>query len=155
MVRAVEYPAVHRPNSSVRASVVMSSNGEDHGSGRGEISREDREALRARASDLGERLEQVRASRTPPPGKAALGPAMGQALKIAIELVVGVLFGGLIGWALDRFFGSSPWFLVVFLVVGFAAGMLNVVRTARRMQAAVEPLQKSAPAVRPDENGDG
>ena len=79
---------------------------------------------------------------------------MGQAVKIAVELVVGVLCGGLFGWALDGYFGSRPWLLVLFLVLGFAAGMMNVVRTARRMQAGSEPLQRAAPSVGPDDEDD-
>lgn len=125
----------------------MSNNGKDHGSGRGEISPEDREALRARAAGLGERLEQVKARRAPELDNAARGAALGQAFKIAIELVVGVLFGGLVGWFLDGYFGSRPWLLVLFLVLGFAAGLMNVVRSARRMQEAAAPLQRAAPSV--------
>lgn len=125
----------------------MSDSGQDHGSGRGEISREDREALKARAAGIGSRLEQVKARRAPQLDSAARGAAFGQAFKIAIELVVGVLFGGLVGWALDRYFGSTPWLLVLFLVLGFAAGLMNVVRSARRMQAGAEPLQRAAPSV--------
>lgn len=79
---------------------------------------------------------------------------MGQAFKIAIELVVGVLFGGLVGWFLDGYLGTRPWLLVLFLVLGFAAGLTNVVRTARRMQAAAEPLQRAAPSVDADEEDD-
>ena len=129
----------------------MSDSDEDHGSGRGEISREDREALKARAARIGSRLEQVKARRAPQLDSAARGAAFGQAFKIAIELVVGVSFGGLVGWTLDRYFGSTPWLLVLFLVLGFAAGMLNVVRSARRMQAEAEPLQRAAPSVGSDD----
>ncbi|MFO7298076.1 MAG: AtpZ/AtpI family protein [Pseudomonadota bacterium] len=129
----------------------MSDSDEDHGSGRGEISREDREALKARAARIGSRLEQVKARRAPQLDSAARGAAFGQAFKIAIELVVGVSFGGLVGWTLDRYFGSTPWLLVLFLVLGFTAGMLNVVRSARRMQAEAEPLQRAAPSVESDD----
>lgn len=132
----------------------MSENGKDYGSGSGEISREDREALRARAAGIGARLEQVKARRAPQLDNAARGAALGQAFKIAVELVAGVLFGGLVGWALDRYLGSAPWLLIVFLVLGFAAGMMNVVRTARRMQAGAEPLQRAAPSVGPDDEDD-
>ena len=130
----------------------MSMNGKDHGSDRGELSREDREAFKSRASGLGDRLEQVKARRVPPPEAAARSAALGQGFKIAVELVAGVLFGGVVGWALDRYFGSAPWFMAVFLILGFAAGMSNVIRTAKRMQAAAEALQRSAPSVRSDED---
>jgi ATP synthase protein I len=38
-----------------------------------------------------------------------------------------------IGWFLDRWLGISPWGLIVFLLLGFAAGILNVMRSARQM----------------------
>ena len=77
---------------------------------------------------------------------------MTQAFKIAVELVVGVVFGGVVGVSLDRYFETSgPWFLIVFVMLGFAAGMLNVIRTAKQMQAKAEKLQRSAPSVPDDE----
>lgn len=130
----------------------MSNEGKDQGSEHGKISRDDRDALRARASGLGDRLDQVKARRAPELEPTARSTALGQGFKIAVELVAGVAFGTVVGWALDRYFGSAPWFLVVFLMLGFAGGMLNVIRTAKRMQAAAEPLQRSAPSVRGDEN---
>lgn len=60
---------------------------------------------------------------------------MGQALRLATELVAGVIVGGFIGWVLDKVFGSTPFLMVVFLLLGAAAGMMNVVRTAKQMQA--------------------
>jgi ATP synthase protein I len=132
----------------------MSVSGKDRDPGRGELSPEDREAFRRRAAELGQRLDDVKERRAPPsddPG--ARGAAMGQAFKIAIDLVVGVGAGGFIGWTLDRQLGTGgPWFLVLFLVLGFAAGLLNVVRSARRMQARAEPMQRSAPSVTDDED---
>src|SRR5215475_11617872 len=44
--------------------------------------------------------------------------------------VAGVLVGAAIGWLLDRWLGISPWGLIVFLLLGFAAGVLNVMRAA-------------------------
>ena len=79
---------------------------------------------------------------------------MGQAFKIAIELVVGVAVGGFIGWVLDRQLGTMPWLLIVFVMLGFAAGMLNVIRQAQRMQKKSEPLQRAAPSVGDDDEGD-
>ena len=133
----------------------MSQDNSGNGTPRGRISPQDREAFEKRSEDLGRRLDAVKARREPPPDNTARGHAMAQGFKIAVELVVGVVFGGLLGWGLDRFFETSgPWFLIVFLMLGFAAGMLNVIRTAQRMQAAAEPLQKSAPSVKDDELDD-
>jgi len=80
---------------------------------------------------------------------------MGQAMKIAIELVVGIAVGGFIGKVLDNQFGTAPWLMIVFLMLGFAAGLLNIVRTARRLQAEAEPLQRNAKAVPDEEEDDG
>jgi ATP synthase protein I len=53
---------------------------------------------------------------------------------MGVELVVGTGIGGLIGWALDDVFGSKPWLLILFLILGFAAGIMNVVRDANKSQ---------------------
>jgi ATP synthase protein I len=51
-------------------------------------------------------------------------------LGLSSVLVAGVLVGAGIGWALDRVLGISPWGLIVFLLLGFAAGVVNVIRAA-------------------------
>jgi ATP synthase protein I len=153
MVRAVHNPPYIGPTLRSGKPFYMSLNGKDLGPGRGEISTEDRAALKRRASDIGQRLEHVRARSAPPRDGPARQSALGQGFKIAVELVVGVVVGAFIGWVLDRQLGTGPWLLIVFLVFGFCAGMLNVFRTARRMQADAEPLQRGAlPAKGEDEN---
>ena len=127
---------------------------DDGGSGprQGELSPREREAFRKRSQELGEQLDAVKTRRAPPPDNRARGSAMAQGFKIAVELVVGVAFGGVVGVGLDRYFETSgPWFLIVFVMLGFAAGMLNVIRTAKQMQARAEELQRSAPSVPDDE----
>jgi ATP synthase protein I len=56
---------------------------------------------------------------------------MARGLRLSTELVAGVLVGAVLGWFLDRALGISPWGLIVFVLLGFVAGVLNVVRTAR------------------------
>ena len=51
-------------------------------------------------------------------------------MKLSSEFIAGVVVGGVIGWSLDRFAGTSPWGMIVFLLLGFAAGTLNVLRAA-------------------------
>ena len=65
---------------------------------------------------------------------------------LGVELVAGVAVGGFIGWALDRWLGSAPFLMVVFLVLGAAAGMMNVFRAATAMQAKAPPAGKDLPA---------
>ena len=51
-------------------------------------------------------------------------------IRLSTELVAGVLVGAALGWLIDRWLGISPWGLIVFLLLGFAAGVLNVMRAA-------------------------
>ncbi len=99
-------------------------------------------AIKRRLRELEERLGSVRARHKPSAARPedGRGPAMGHALRLATELIAGVGVGGFIGWALDRFFGSAPFLMVLFLILGAAAGILNVIRTAQAMQAAAGPL---------------
>lgn len=121
---------------------------------RGELSPADREAFKRRAEALGKHLEEVKQRREPMSREEqkVRGSALGQAFKISVELVAGVGVGGFIGWAIDRQLGTKPWLLVVFLILGFVAGMLNTIRSARRMQTAAEPMQRNAPSVKPDDD---
>lgn len=54
----------------------------------------------------------------------------GQALKLSSEFIAGIAVGVGLGWAIDRWAGTSPWGLIVFLLLGFGAGVLNVLRSA-------------------------
>ena len=58
------------------------------------------------------------------------GKAMAQGFRMLAELVSGVLVGAIIGWQLDQWSGMSPLFLIVFLILGVAAGFWNMMRSA-------------------------
>lgn len=62
--------------------------------------------------------------------------AMGYAFRVGVELVAGLLVGGVIGWLLDTWLGTLPLFLILFFFLGSAAGILNVYRAARQMERA-------------------
>ena len=62
------------------------------------------------------------------------GSFMGNAFKLGTELVAAVAVGTIIGFILDNWFDTKPWLIVIFFFLGAAAGMLNVIRTANRMQ---------------------
>jgi ATP synthase protein I len=94
----------------------------------------DEAALSARLRRLGERLGQHHPDR-PSDSEPGARPtsdasAIARGLRLSAELVAGVLVGTGIGWLLDRWLGSSPWGMVVFLLLGFAAGVFNVMRAA-------------------------
>lgn len=57
----------------------------------------------------------------------------GQAMKLSSEFIAGVGVGAGLGWMIDRFAGSSPWGLIVFLLLGFVAGVLNVLRSVGKV----------------------
>ena len=59
---------------------------------------------------------------------------MGNAFKLGTELVAAVGVGTIIGFILDSWFGTKPWLIIVFFFIGTAAGILNVIKTAKRMQ---------------------
>ncbi len=60
----------------------------------------------------------------------------GQALRLSSEFIAGVVVGASIGWIIDRLAGTSPWGLIVFLLLGFGAGVLNVMRSAGMVAGA-------------------
>jgi len=60
--------------------------------------------------------------------------AMSMGWRMVIELVLSVMIGALMGWGLDWLFGSLPLFLIVFVLLGFAAGVRTMLRSAEEMQ---------------------
>ena len=108
----------------------------------------DEAALSARLGSLDHRLSAVRGSRkigTDQSGNEqdaaqAKASAMAVGLRLSSELVAGVLVGAALGWGFDRLLSTSPWGLIVFLLLGFVAGVLNVMRTAGVMAKQSERL---------------
>src|SRR4051794_4258930 len=92
----------------------------------------DETALSARLQSLGKRLgdHHPGSDRDPVVRPTSDPSAIARGFRLSTELVAGVLVGAAIGWGLDRLLGISPWGMIVFLLLGFAAGVLNVARTA-------------------------
>ena len=67
-------------------------------------------------------------------GDEKRGSFMGNAFKLGTELVASVAVGTIIGFILDSWFGTKPWLIIIFFFLGAAAGMLNVIRAANKMQ---------------------
>jgi ATP synthase protein I len=104
----------------------------DRHDGKHDKSYDDEADLSARLARLGDRL--AKSSPAPeqrePPRTGTDPSALARGFRLSTELVAGVLVGALIGWLLDRWLGISPWGMIVFLLLGFAAGVLNVMRAA-------------------------
>ena len=60
--------------------------------------------------------------------------SLGKALKISTELVAAVVVGSTIGFILDNWFDTKPWLTIVFFFMGATAGILNVIKSAKKMQ---------------------
>jgi ATP synthase protein I len=71
-------------------------------------------------------------SRSGPTGDSA---GMATGMRLSAELLAGVLLGLGVGWGLDRWLGTAPWLLLVFLLLGTAAGILNVIRSGNKPDA--------------------
>jgi ATP synthase protein I len=116
----------------------MAGDTNDHGNGSRDQSSPDEAALSARLGSLDHRLSEIRDSRkirTDQPGAeggdgVARASAMALGFRLSSELIAGVIVGALLGWAFDRLLSTSPWGLIVFVLLGFTAGVVNVVRSA-------------------------
>ena len=62
------------------------------------------------------------------------GVAMGSAFRLGTELVAAAVVGTIIGFILDNWFDTKPWFIIIFFFIGVIAGILNVIRVAKSMQ---------------------
>ena len=63
------------------------------------------------------------------------GSFMGNAFKLGTELVAAVAVGTIIGFILDSWFDTKPWLIIIFFFLGAAAGILNVIKAANKMQS--------------------
>jgi ATP synthase protein I len=90
---------------------------------------------------LGEEIDKARAERVrkePVVGdRSAMQQGLGVGLRIGIELVVAIVVATGLGWAIDRWFGTRPWGMIVLFFLGVAAGMLNVYRAVTGIRGPV------------------
>jgi ATP synthase protein I len=126
----------------------MAEGTKDSGNGSRDKSPSEEAALSARLGNLDHRLSAIRDSRkveTDQSGNEqdaaqAKASAMAIGLRLSSELVAGVLVGAALGWGFDRLLSTSPWGLIVFLLLGFTAGVINVMRSAGVMAKQSERL---------------
>lgn len=91
------------------------------------------ESRRDELARRSQELEAKLAARRPARNEADNAPGSvgyGQAFKLSSEFIAGIAVGVGIGWILDTTAGTSPWGLIIFLLLGFVAGVLNVLRSA-------------------------
>ena len=107
---------------------------------------EDRdEGLEKRRAQLGTKLASMRSEvGGDEPGEAraeASRKGYAQAMKLSSEFIAAIIVGGFLGWFVDRYVGTAPWGMIVFLLLGFCAGVLNVLRSAG-MVAEPPPVKR-------------
>lgn len=112
------------------------------------------EGNRRSLEDLDARIKQARGApdgtKRGAGGSALAGPGLGLALRVSVELVASFIVAGGMGLLLDRWLGTGPWLLLVFLLLGAAAGIMSAYRTAQHVQRRAEKEtggggQKGAP----------
>ena len=106
-------------------------------------------------ADLGARIARARGQRA---AEAATEQTrqgnmsgMNRGFRLASEFVAAILVGAGLGYIIDMFLPTRPWATVVLLLLGFAAGVLNVVRATREMNAETA-VASDTPALRDDED---
>lgn len=87
------------------------------------------ERLRRLDEKLDAREAEEKRNHSAPAPDAADRTGFTRGLKLSGDFIGGVVAGFAVGWAFDKLTGWSPWGLIVFILLGFAAGILNVLRT--------------------------
>ena len=105
----------------------------------------DRDDLGSRLDEMNKRLGRDIASDKKDPDTPPKNGAMAMGLRLASEFVSAILVGALIGYGIDWFAGTAPWAMIVFLMLGFASGVMNVIRSAQSMQTPLDPSVKDLP----------
>lgn len=98
-------------------------------------------ALDDRLARLNQKLD-ARTVRDTADGENIRGKSgMGEALRLSSEFVAAILVGAGLGWALDYAFGTGPFGMIGFLMLGFAAGILNIMRATGRVSDLGAPVE--------------
>ncbi len=92
-----------------------------------------RSDLDGRLADLKRRMEERQPKREAQKAADANARGYAQAMRLSSEFIAGIVVGGLLGWGFDELFGTLPFGLIVFVLLGFAAGVVNVLRAVGRM----------------------
>jgi ATP synthase protein I len=93
---------------------------------------------------LEERIEAARKEKDGPGGQRRTVEGSGLGWRMVTELLTGMLLGLAIGYGLDAIFGTLPVFLVVFALLGFAAGIRTMLRSAEQMQRRAKEARAQA-----------
>ena len=97
------------------------------------LSQQERAAFKNRLDQLGKKLDDATEQGSGAQPKSG-GSGLGIAMRMGSEFVVAVLIGGAMGWGLDQWLGSTPFLMFLFIMFGFAAGTLNIIRVGKELE---------------------
>ncbi|MFZ1814715.1 MAG: AtpZ/AtpI family protein [Rhizobiaceae bacterium] len=122
-------------------------------SGKPELSEEELERRLKKLDDrLDRQLEEKRLRTATRPDNTG----MANALRLSTEFVSAVLVGAALGWGIDKMTGFAPWGMIIFLLLGFCAGVINVLRAAGQMsdphRMGLKEREAQAKSQTPDAN---
>jgi ATP synthase protein I len=75
---------------------------------------------------------------------AAASAGLATGMRIGLEFMTGTVVGLLIGWGLDSWLGTTPWLLLIFTILGFAAGVMNVYRAVNNIDEGIGINRRNA-----------
>ncbi len=105
--------------------------------------RQDFSEVRQRLDALGDKLEARRPDPVDERAAKAERSNYAMAIRVSSDFIAAIFVGGALGWFLDSIAGTTPFGLVILLLLGFAAGVLNVMRT---LGLVATPKRASPPA---------
>lgn len=94
------------------------------------------------SAELAEKQVDVRGDDATEQRAEANRKGYGQAMKLSSEFISAIIVGAILGYLFDRFVGTTPWGMIVLLLLGFCAGVLNVLRSAGKVSSP-HPLDRS------------
>lgn len=84
---------------------------------------------------LGQKIEEAKPKRAADAPPMLDSSDMSRAFRFTAELIAGVIIGLLVGYGIDSWLGSLPWAMIVCLFLGMAAGMRNMMRSAKELDS--------------------
>ncbi len=107
----------------------------------GHLSPEEISEFKRRADELGGRIDDAQAEKLAEieaqKDRTNRSRGMTYGLRMSTELVAAIIVGGFIGFMLDQWLGTKPWLFLIFLLMGFVAGVRSVLRTFERVQSEI------------------
>lgn len=105
--------------------------------------------------DLASRIRRAQAEQEadhPPRSQPVAMSRANRAFRLATEFVAAIIVGGALGYGVDVLAGTRPWGMVILLLLGFGAGVINVVRSAQEMNAEMAAPPDAAATVEDEDD---